>query len=55
MTLIFDIHDIIFENIGKDIINIGQKCKESGASKVLTYSVLVKNNINVTKFIMNLN
>ena len=43
------------ENNGKDIINICQKCSESGVSKVIISSVLVKNNINLTKFIKHLN
>ena len=42
------------ENIGKDIINIDQKCRESRVSKVIIPSVLVKNNIKVTKFIRHL-
>ena len=42
------------ENIGKDIINIDQKCRESRVSKVIISSVLVKNNIKVTKFIRHL-
>ena len=33
------------ENIGKDIINIGQKYKESGVSKVIRSFVLVTDNI----------
>ena len=39
------------ENIGKYIINIGQKCRESGVSNVIISSVLVK----LTKFIRQLN
>ena len=36
-------------------MNIGQKCRESGLSKLIISSVLVKNNINITKFIRQLN
>ena len=43
------------ENIGNNIINFGQKCRESGISKVIISSVLVKNNIKVTKFVRQLN
>ena len=43
------------ENIGKDVINVGQKCRESGVSKVIISSVLVKNLTDVTKFIRHLN
>lgn len=43
-------HDIDFrqlrynavENIGKDIINITQRCRQSGFSKVIISSILVK-------------
>ena len=52
MILIFDSG---VENIGNNIINIGKKCRESGLSKVVISSVLVKNNIKVTKFITQLN
>ena len=31
------------ENIGKDVINVGQKCRESGVSKVIISFVLLKN------------
>ena len=41
--------------IGKDIISIGQKCRESEVFKVTISSILVKNNIKVTKFIRHLN
>ena len=50
MILIFDSYVITFENIGKDIINTGRKCRESWVSKVIISSVLVKNNVKVTKF-----
>ena len=43
------------ENIGNNIIDIGQKCRESGLSKLIISTVLVKNNINITKFIRQLN
>ena len=43
------------ENIGNDIINIGKKCREFGVSKVIISSVLVKNNMKLTKFIRQLN
>ena len=43
------------ENIGNNMINISQKCGESGISKVIISSVLVKNNIKVTKFVRQLN
>ena len=42
------------ENIGKDIINIDQKSRESRISEVIISSVLVKNNIKITKFIRHL-
>ena len=58
MILIFDNYvitllktlEILFK-----IVNIGQKCRESGLSKVIISSVLVKSNIKVTKFIRQLN
>ena len=43
------------ENIGKDITNIGKKCRKSRIFKVIISSALVKNNIKVTKFIRHLN
>ena len=55
MILIFESYAITVENIGNSTINIGQKCRESGLSKVNISSVLVKNNIKVTKFIRQLN
>ena len=55
-------NDIIFQqlrhntvqNIEKDIINIGKKCNESVVSKVIISSVLVTNDIKLTKFIRQL-
>ena len=43
------------EDIGRTIINIGKKCRESGVSKVIISSVLIKNNIKLSKFIRQLN
>ena len=54
-TDIRQLHHNTVENIGKDVINIGKKCRQSGVSEVIMSSVLVKNNIKLTKFIRQLN
>ena len=51
MILIFD----SYKNNGKDIVNNGKQCKESGVSKVIISFVSVKNDIKLTKFIKYLN
>ena len=51
MILIFDSYVITQLKTGKDIINIGKKCREGGALKIIISFVSVKNNIKLTKFI----
>ena len=46
MMLIFDSYVVRQLKTLKNIVNTGKKCGESGVSKVLSYAVLVKNNIN---------